>query len=111
MYIRDGRNYAITASNNGAEEQPDWFWNLKAKAQTTIEVDYTTVSVTTHRASIEEKGRLWPQWVEKAPFFESYRKKTERDIPMMILQPAADPERPSVELSAAANHPSGGRLG
>lgn len=88
MYIRDGGNFVITASNNGRDKQPSWFLNLKAHPQTTIEVDGMTKSVAAHQASTEEKGRLWPQLVERAPFFEGYRKNTTRDIPMVILQPA-----------------------
>ena len=52
-----------------------------------------TKSVLAHKANTEEKDRLWVQLVEKAPFFEGYRKKTKRDIPMIILQPATDAEQ------------------
>jgi F420H(2)-dependent quinone reductase len=88
MYIRDGDNFVITASNNGSDKQPNWFINLKANPQTTIEVEGMTRGATAHQASPEEKGRLWPQLVERAPFFEGYQKSTSRDIPMIILQPA-----------------------
>jgi F420H(2)-dependent quinone reductase len=88
MYIRDGDNFVVTASNNGRDKQPGWFLNLKARPQTTIEVDGMTKSVAAHQAIAEERGRLWPQLVERAPFFEGYQKSTSRDIPMVILQPA-----------------------
>ena len=87
MYIRDGDNYVITASNGGADREPGWFSNLKANPETTIEVDGMTRNVMAHKASPEEKGRLWPRLVEQAPFFEGYQKKTTRDIPMMVLHP------------------------
>ncbi len=87
MYVRDGNNYVITASNGGANRHPGWFANLQANPQTTIAVDGMTRTVMAHKASMEEKGRLWPRLVEQAPFFEGYRKKTTRDIPMIILQP------------------------
>ena len=86
MYIRDGDNYVITASNNGRDRQPSWLLNLRAHPQTKVEVDGITRSVMAHQASIEEKGRLWPQLVERAPFFEGYQKGTKRDIPMVILR-------------------------
>lgn len=81
----------VTASNNGAENNPGWFHNLMVHPQTTIEVDGTTKSVMAHQASAEEKGRLWPEWTEKAPFFEGYRKRTSREIPMVIFQPSDAP--------------------
>ena len=87
MYIRDGRSYVVTASNNGAKRNSSWFLNLKANPQITIEVDGTRKSMTAHQASMDDKSRLWPQLVEQAPFFEGYRKKTKRDIPMVILEP------------------------
>jgi F420H(2)-dependent quinone reductase len=88
MYIRDDDNLVITASNNGRDKQPSWFLNLKAHPQTTVEVGGVTRSMAAHQAGTEEKGRLWPQLVERAPFFEGYQKSTSRDIPMVILQAA-----------------------
>ena len=87
MYLRDGENYVVTASNNGAAKHPGWFVNLQADPQTSIEVDGMIKSVLAHQASPEEKKCLWTQLVERAPFFEDYQKKTTRDIPMVILQP------------------------
>ncbi len=86
MYLRDGENYVVTASNNGADKHPGWFVNLQSNPQTTIEVGNMTRGVLAHQASLEEKKRLWTQLVEQAPFFEDYQKKTTRDIPMVILQ-------------------------
>lgn len=93
MYIRDGTNYVITASNGGAAKHPGWFVNLRAHPHVTIEVDGLTRRVMAHQANAEEKIRLWAQLVEQAPFFEGYKKKTTRDIPMVILQPT-DGEQP-----------------
>jgi F420H(2)-dependent quinone reductase len=87
VYIRDGNKYVIIAANAGAKRNPGWFANLRANPQTTIEVDDTTLTVNSHKATKEEKGPLWERLVEQAPFFEGYRKKTTRDIPMIILQP------------------------
>lgn len=52
-----------------------------------IEVGAMTLQVMAHQANPEEKARLWPQLVERAPLFDDYTKKTTRDIPMVILQP------------------------
>jgi deazaflavin-dependent oxidoreductase (nitroreductase family) len=86
MYLRDGDNYVITASNAGEDKHPSWFLNLQANPQARIEVGNMTGGVMAHPASPEEKGRLWAQLIEQAPFFEGYKKKTTRDIPMVILQ-------------------------
>lgn len=87
MFIRDGADYVITASNGGDDKNPGWFWNLKANPQTSIEVGDKHYSVTARQANPEEKVLLWAQLVARAPAFEGYKTKTTRDIPMMILQP------------------------
>lgn len=90
MYIRDGENYVITASNRGEDKQPAWYVNLRANPQVRIEVGDKTMDVAAQEANAEEKSHLWPQLVEKAPFFDDYQKKTTRDIPMVILQQRAN---------------------
>ena len=87
MYLRDGENYVVIASNGGRDSFPAWFLNLKSHPQVTIEVDGISRSAIAQQANPEEQQRLWPQLVEKAAFFEDYRKKTTRDIPMVILRP------------------------
>lgn len=88
MYIRDGEDFVITASNNGRDKHPGWLLNLRTSPMATVEVEGVTKSVTAHQANPEEKGRLWPQLVKQAPFFEGYQKNTSRDIPMVILEAA-----------------------
>jgi deazaflavin-dependent oxidoreductase (nitroreductase family) len=88
MYIRDGNNYVVTASNSGEDKHPGWFVNLRTNPQITIEVDGITKSVMARQSSPQEKERLWAQLVEQAPFFDGYQKKTRREIPMVILEPS-----------------------
>ena len=87
MYLRESPNYIITASNNGGEKPPAWWLNLKSNPQATIEIGGDTRSGITEQAGSEEKERLWAQLVEKAPAFEGYQKRAQREIPMVILRP------------------------
>jgi deazaflavin-dependent oxidoreductase (nitroreductase family) len=87
MYIRDGENYVVTASNNGFDDPPNWLLNLQADPQITIEVGGRKKDVTAKVADPQKKSILWTKLVEKAPFFDGYRKNTSREIPMVILQP------------------------
>ena len=87
MYIRDGGNYVITASNNGSDRHPGWFHNLQASGAAVIEVPGQRLKVSAAVASPDERERLWPQLVAQAPFFDAYRKGTRREIPMVILKP------------------------
>lgn len=85
MYIRDGEDYVITASNNGRPRHPSWLYNLQASPQVTIEVPGKTLEVIAAVATPAEREPLWPQLVARAPFFDGYQKATSRPIPMVIL--------------------------
>jgi deazaflavin-dependent oxidoreductase (nitroreductase family) len=87
MYIRDGENYVITASNSGNVHAPGWFYNLQSTPRVTIEVPGNQLQVISSLIPPEEKHRLWAQLIDRAPFFDGYRKKTTREIPMILLQP------------------------
>ncbi len=87
MYIRDGDNYVITASNNGRDTHPAWYHNLQTSPVVEIEVPGQRLKVTTSVAAPSERERLWAQLVARAPFFDDYRKGTTRPIPMVVLHP------------------------
>ena len=88
MYLKEGVNYVVTASNGGREKHPAWWLNLESNPPAMIEVEGVHQSVVAESVSPEEKRRLWAQLVEKAPFFEGYQKRTSREIPMVILRSA-----------------------
>jgi F420H(2)-dependent quinone reductase len=87
MYLRDGENYVIIASNNGRDRHPAWFYNLQASPQVEIEIPGKRLQATASVASPDERDHLWPILVAKAPFYDGYRKKTSRSIPMVFLKP------------------------
>jgi F420H(2)-dependent quinone reductase len=90
VYIRDGSAYVITASANGADKHPAWFFNVQSNPQATIEVKDKKIPVVAEVAGSEKKPELWAQLVELAPNFAGYQKRTSRDIPMVILRPVDD---------------------
>jgi len=87
MYIRDGDDYVITASNGGSDKHPIWFYNLQASPQAQIEVPGKRLQVSASVVTPSERERLWPQLVAQAPFFDNYQKGTTRVIPMIRLRP------------------------
>jgi deazaflavin-dependent oxidoreductase (nitroreductase family) len=86
MYLRDGENYVIIASNNGRDQHPGWYYNLVASPDVAIEIPGKVLEVSATIASPENHSRLWPELVAQAPFFDAYRAGTSRSIPMMILK-------------------------
>lgn len=88
LYMRDGDDFVIVASMGGSEVHPAWYLNLEAHPDTAIEVDGETIAVEARTASSEEKARLWPRIVETYDGYETYQKRTSRDIPVLILRPS-----------------------
>jgi deazaflavin-dependent oxidoreductase (nitroreductase family) len=86
MYIKNGDDYVITASNNGRDQHPAWFYNLQADPQVFIDLPGQQIMADSAIASEEEREKLWPILVSQAPFFDNYRKGTSRSIPMVKLK-------------------------
>jgi deazaflavin-dependent oxidoreductase (nitroreductase family) len=86
-YIRDGDSYVIVASKGGYPQNPAWFHNLKANPDTQVQVKHRKIPVRARVASPEERERLWPKVVEAYKGYAVYQKRTEREIPLVILEP------------------------
>ncbi len=86
-YFRDGDGYVIVASKGGAPTNPDWFHNLLANPDATIEVGTESFPVIAHPADDEERARLWAMITTANHAFAEYETKTERTIPVMVLTP------------------------
>ena len=89
VYNRDGDRYVVFASKAGAPTNPDWYHNLKANPNITIEVGTDTIEVVASEASGEERDRLFDAQVQRSPQFGDYQSKTDRVIPVIVLTPTA----------------------
>jgi deazaflavin-dependent oxidoreductase (nitroreductase family) len=87
-YQEDDGRYVVFASKAGAPTNPDWYHNLKAHPDVTIEVGTDTIDVLASEASGEERERLYRTQAERLPQFAEYAKRTERVIPVVVLTPA-----------------------
>lgn len=85
--VKDGDRYVVIASKGGAPTNPDWYYNLVAHPDVTIEVGTQTLQVCAAVAEEPERTRLYNQMVEMMPGFDDYRRKTTRVIPVMVLTP------------------------
>lgn len=88
IYGRDGDDYLIVASKGGAPEPPDWYRNLEAKADVTVQVKADRFSARARTATPEERARLWPTMTAIWPDYDAYQTRTDREIPIVILQRA-----------------------
>lgn len=89
LYIRDGENLVIVASKGGAPKHPAWWLNLQANPETTVELPGEKRRVRARQANPEERARIWPRLTEVWPDYDAYQARTDREIPVVILEPAA----------------------
>jgi len=85
MYIPDGDRLLVIASNIGAPRHPDWYHNLVAHSEVTVEVGIETFNATAVATEGSERHQLWAKIVELYPFFAEHQAKTTRQIPVIAL--------------------------
>ena len=86
-YGRDGENLVLVASKGGHPRNPAWFGNLIAHPDTTVQVGSKRLAVRARRATTAERDRLWRLMVGVYGGYEDYRRRTEREIPLVVLEP------------------------
>ena len=86
VYTEDGDDVVLVASKGGNPKHPAWFHNLKANPETTVQIGSEKRPVRARVATDEERKRLWPKVVEVYSGYEGYQKRTERKIPLIVLE-------------------------
>ncbi len=86
-YVRDGIRYVVIASKSGAPTHPDWYYNILAHPQVTIEVGTETFQAQAEVTEEPERTRLYNKMAEMLDSFNDYRRKTDRVIPVIKLTP------------------------
>jgi deazaflavin-dependent oxidoreductase (nitroreductase family) len=86
IHRADGDAWVIVASKGGWPANPGWYENLAAEPDVEIEVRDERIPVRARTASGEERERLWSLMVEVWPDYETYRERTEREIPVVVLE-------------------------
>jgi deazaflavin-dependent oxidoreductase (nitroreductase family) len=89
VYLPAGDNLVVFASKGGAPTNPDWYHNLLAHPDVTIEVGSDTVPVTAREAHGDERDTLWEAVKAYRAGFADYETKTTRVIPAIVLEPRA----------------------
>ena len=82
----DGDDLVVVPSNAGQDRPPAWWLNLQADPQAEVDFRGEHRVVRARPASVEEVGRLWPRILEQYSGFEQYRRMTNREIPVVILE-------------------------
>ena len=85
-YFEDGDALLVVGSKGGSPRHPDWYLNLEAEPDVDVQVGSEHRRLRARRATAEEAARLWPVVLERAPVYGTYRARTTRDIPLVLLE-------------------------
>jgi deazaflavin-dependent oxidoreductase (nitroreductase family) len=86
VYTRDGDNIVVIASKGGAPTHPDWYRNLVANPDVTVELPNEKFDARARTATGEERERLFRAQADLMPNFDEYQKKTSRELPVVVLE-------------------------
>ena len=85
-YTRDGDRYVVIASKGGAPTHPDWYRNLVANSEVTVEVGGERFTARATPAEGDERDRLFDAQAKRMPGFAQYQRNTTRRIPVVVLE-------------------------
>ena len=87
MYLDEGGRRYVFASKAGAPTNPDWYHNLKANPEVTVEVGTDELRATAREVTGAERDRIYAHQAGLYPGFAEYQEKTDRTIPVVELVP------------------------
>lgn len=88
IYENDGDRYVIVASKGGAPDDPGWYRNLEKTPEVELQVKDQVFAARAHTAVGDERKRLWDLAAQQWPDYNEYAKKTDREIPVVVLERA-----------------------
>ena len=86
IYGEDGDHYVVVASKGGAEQHPEWYLNLVDHPEVQVQVLADRFRANARTATPEEHAALWPRMAKIWPAYNDYQAKTDRTIPLVILE-------------------------
>jgi F420H(2)-dependent quinone reductase len=87
VYVEDGEKVVLVASKGGYPKNPAWFHNLLAHPDTSVQIGSRRRQVHARKAKPQERKRLWPKVLQVYGGYADYQRRTEREIPLVILEP------------------------
>lgn len=87
MRVEHNGSYAVVASHGGAPEHPTWYYNIKAHPAFPLQDGTETLDYVAHEAEGEERVAWWERAMAVFPSYAEYQTKTDRQIPVFVLDP------------------------
>ncbi len=94
--VHDETRVVLVASKGGDDRHPDWYRNLCDDPHVELTMDGTTRPFVARTADATEKAELWPRVVSAYRGYAGYQRRTSRDIPLVICEPATASDRPGI---------------
>ncbi len=88
LYVKDDDRFVVVASNAGDPRPPAWWTNLRAKPEAWVQAGRERTEVRAREATPEEAEKLWPLLVDAYRWYDTYRERAGRPIPLVLLEPA-----------------------
>jgi len=85
--LQRGEEIMLVASRGGDDRNPDWYYNIEADPNVEVQLGGTTRPMTARVADAAERAELWPLIIEAHDNYAGYQRKTEREIPVVVLSP------------------------
>lgn len=90
VYVKDGDDLVVVASKGGYPKHPAWYHNLRAHPDVHVQVGTERRDVHARVATPSERPRLWSKAVAAYSGYKGYQEATDREIPLVVLEPRAD---------------------
>ncbi|MFD9738383.1 nitroreductase family deazaflavin-dependent oxidoreductase [Umezawaea sp. NPDC059074] len=87
IYGTEGEDFVVVASKGGDDEHPEWFRNLVAEPSVGVQVRDRRFTAIARVATPAERATLWPRMAAIFPLYDEYARKTDREIPVVLLSP------------------------
>ena len=88
LYLTEDEKVVVVASKGGMKSHPLWYRNLVAKAEVYIQIGEVTYEMVARTAEGAERAALWPKLVSMYQDYDTYKEWTDREIPVVVLEPA-----------------------
>lgn len=88
LYLENGDAYVLIASFAGQPQHPSWYLNLQADSRAKVQIGRALIQVRARTAEGDERARLWKEMADGYAGYDAYQRKTERTIPVVVLEPA-----------------------
>jgi F420H(2)-dependent quinone reductase len=90
LYVRDGEDYVVAASNGGIDREPQWWLNLQADPRGAVEIGGRRTDVVASTVGDRDRQRLWDALMAKCPTYDDYQASVSRRISLVRLSPVAE---------------------